>query len=51
MLIQMIALFCIFVLIVVGLTDENSYRNQTTQYAFIFAMFITLAIFAGLVLT
>lgn len=51
MLIQMIALFFIFVLIVVGLTDENSYRNQTTQYAFIFAMFITLAIFGGLVLT
>lgn len=51
MLIQMIALFCIFVLIVVGLTDENSYRNQVTQYSFIFAMFITLAIFGGLVLT
>lgn len=51
MLIQMIALSLVFMLIVVGLTDENSYRNQTTQYAFISAMFVTLAIFAGLVLT
>lgn len=51
MLIEMLSLLIVFVIIIVGLTDGNSYRNQVTQYVFIFAMLITLAIFCGLVLT
>lgn len=51
MLIYMLSVLMVFMIIIVGLTDGNSYRNQVSQYVFIFAMFVTLAIFWGLVLT
>lgn len=51
MLIETLSLLMAFMIIVVRLTDENSYRNQVAKYVFVFAMFVTLAIFCGLVLT
>lgn len=51
MLIEILSLLMVLMIIIVGLTDGNSYRKQVTQYVFIFAMFVTLAVFCGLVLT
>lgn len=51
MLIEMLSLAMVFMVIIVGLTGEDSYRNLITQYVFVFVMFLTLAIFCGLVLT
>lgn len=51
MLIEMLSLLMVFMIIIVGLTGEDSYLNLVTQYIFVFAMFITLAFFCGLVLT
>lgn len=51
MLIEILSLLIVFMIIIVGLTEGNSYRNQVTPDVFIFAMFVTLAIFCALVLT
>lgn len=51
MLIEMLSFLMVFTIIVVRLTDENPCRNQVAKYVFVFAMFVTLAIFCGLVLT
>ena len=51
MLIHMLSILMVFMIIIFWLTDKKSYRNQVTQSVFIFAMFITLAIFWGIVLT
>lgn len=51
MLIEMLSLLMVFMIIIVGLTGEDSYRNLITQYVFVFVMFVTLAISCGLVLT
>ena len=51
MLIHMLSILMVFMIIIFWLTDKKSYRNQVTQSVFVFAMFITLAIFWGIVLT